>query len=139
PKRAEDLSEEEDNWIRSAYMRGLPVKVGEFKTITCISTNSDNKYRIYHAFIGNQLAEQKCTEAFHYNPTGYYTYYNLKIAIDIDLYIKLFFESSNALIFKQNQLISGQDIFYQWASYLIKIKHEGKQVEKVAKHMFVSL
>ncbi|EXX76418.1 hypothetical protein GLOIN_2v1772900 [Rhizophagus irregularis DAOM 181602=DAOM 197198] len=61
------------------------------------------------------------------------------MAIDLGLYIELSSESPNALIFEQNKLMSGHDIFHQWARYLTEIKHEGGQVGTVAKHMLVSL
>ncbi len=34
--------------------------------------------------------------------------------------------------------MDGQGIFYEWVSFLIKIKHEGEQAGKIAKHMLVS-
>ncbi|GBC01803.1 hypothetical protein RclHR1_43380001, partial [Rhizophagus clarus] len=86
-----------------------------------------------------QPADQKCTKAFRYNPTGYYIHYDLKLAIDLGFHIELSSESPNALVFEQNKLMSGRDIFYQWTSFLIEIKHEGGQAGKVAKHMLVSL
>ncbi|CAG8847625.1 18812_t:CDS:2, partial [Racocetra persica] len=55
------------------------------------------------------------------------------------LHIELSSESPNALIFGPNQLIRENEIFYQWASYLTEIKHEGRQAGIVAKHMLVSL
>jgi hypothetical protein len=62
------------------------------------------------------------------------------LAIDLSLHIELSSESPNALIFGQNQLMDGHDIFYQWTSYLSVIKHKGGQAAgKVAKHMLVSL
>ncbi|CAG8755989.1 17052_t:CDS:2, partial [Racocetra fulgida] len=53
----------------------------------------------------------------------------------LGFHIELSSESPNALIFGQNQLMSGYDIFYQWASYLTTIKNEGGQAGKVAKHI----
>ncbi|CAG8762976.1 8689_t:CDS:2, partial [Racocetra persica] len=94
-----------------------PIGPGEFKTFTHISINPINfnlKYGIYHVFIRGQPA-------------------------DLDLHIELSSESPNALIFGPNQLIRGDEIFYQWASYLTKIKHKGGQASIVAKHMLVSL
>ena len=63
----------------------------------------------------------------------------MKLAIDLGLHIELSSESPNALIYGQNKLMSGHDIFYQWARYLTTIKNEGGQAGKVAKHMLVSL
>ncbi|GBC05734.1 hypothetical protein RclHR1_00640022 [Rhizophagus clarus] len=123
-------------------MSGWPVRAGEFKTITHIKTDSIKdqlKYGIYRVFIEGQPAEQKCTRGFHYNPAGYYTHYDLLIAMDLGLHIELSSESPNALIFEQTKLINGHDIFNQWASYLTEIKEEDGKVEKVAKHMLVSL
>ncbi|GBB94421.1 hypothetical protein RclHR1_23510001 [Rhizophagus clarus] len=144
PRKAENLTPEEDYWIRSAYMGGLvwaepyegiatemdynefypeilasfsagwPIGPGEFRTITYISVSPINynlKYGIYHAFIGGQPADQKYIRAFCYNPTGYYTHYDLKLAIDLGLHIELSSESPNALVFEQNKLMSGRDIF----------------------------
>ncbi|GES98058.1 hypothetical protein GLOIN_2v1471985 [Rhizophagus clarus] len=158
PRKAENLTPEEDYWIRLAYMGGLvwaepyegiatemdynefypeilasfsagwPIGPGEFRTITYISVSPINynlKYGIYHAFIGGQPADQKYIRAFCYNPTGYYTHYDLKLAIDLGLHIELSSESPNALVFEQNKLMSGREIFYQWASFLTEIKHEG--------------
>jgi hypothetical protein len=173
PRKAEDLTQEEDYWINSAYMGGLvwaepyegiateldfnefypnilaygymtgwPVRAGEFKTISHISTEHidyDLKYGIYRAFIRDQPAEQKCIRGFRYNPTGYYTHYDLLLAMDLGLHIELSSESPNALIFEQTKLMSGHDIFNQWARYLTTIKNEGGQAGKVAKHMLVSL
>ncbi|GES84734.1 hypothetical protein GLOIN_2v1471985 [Rhizophagus clarus] len=171
-RKAEDLSQEENHWIRlaytgaltwaepyegiateldfnefyphilSSYMSGWPVRAGEFKTITHIRTDSIKdhlKYSIYQVFIEGQLAEQKCIRGFRYNPAGYYTHYDLLLAMDLGLHIELSSESPNALIFEQTKLMSGHDIFNQWASYLIEIKKEGGQAGKVAKHMLVSL
>lgn len=172
PRKAEDLSQEEDHWIRSAYtgaltwaepyegiateldfnefyphilssyMSGWPVRAGEFKTVTHIRTGfiKDHlKYGIYRAYIGGQPAEQKCIRGFRYNSAGYYTHYDLLTAMNLGLHIELSSESPNALIFEQDKLMSGHDIFDQWASYLTEIKKEGGQAGKVAKHMLVSL
>ncbi|CAG8783276.1 7530_t:CDS:1, partial [Dentiscutata erythropus] len=148
PRKAEDLSPEEDQWIRSAYIGDLtwtepyegiateldfneyyphilaygstcwPIGPGEFKTFTHISVNPISfnlKYEIYHVFIGGQPAGQKCTRTFRYNPAGYYTHHNIQMAIDLGLHIELSSESPNALIFGPNQLMRGDEIFYQWA------------------------
>ncbi|CAG8780751.1 30817_t:CDS:2, partial [Racocetra persica] len=172
PRKAENLSPEEDQWIRSAYIGGLtwaepyegiateldfneyyphilacgstcwPIGPEEFKTFTHISVNPINfnlKYGIYHVFIEGQPAGQKCTRTFRYNPAGYYTHHDIQMAIDLGLHIELSSESPNALIFGPNQLMRGDEIFYQWASYLTEIKHEGGQAGTVAKHMLVSL
>ncbi|PKY29275.1 hypothetical protein RhiirB3_391693 [Rhizophagus irregularis] len=149
PKKAEDLSPEEDHWIKSAYMGGLLMRehVGQYvqenlKHLHTFSVNSNNynlKYGIYRVSIGSHPADQKCTRTFRYNPAGYYTHYDIQMAIDLGLYIELSSESPNALIFEQNKLMSGHDIFHQWARYLTQIKHEGGQVGTVAKHMLVSL
>ncbi|GBC05735.1 hypothetical protein RclHR1_00640023 [Rhizophagus clarus] len=91
-------------------MSGWPVRAGEFKTITHIKTDSIKdqlKYGIYRVFIEGQPAEQKCTRGFHYNPAGYYTHYDLLIAMDLGLHIELSSESPNALIFEQTKLING--------------------------------
>ncbi|GBB97185.1 hypothetical protein RclHR1_29330001 [Rhizophagus clarus] len=123
-------------------MSGWPVRAGEFKTITHIRTDSIKdhlKYGIYRVFIEGQLAEQKCTRGFRYNPAGYYTHYDLLIAMDLGLHIELSSESPNALIYEQSKLMSGDGIFNQWASYLTEIKEEGGKAGKVAKHMLVSL
>ncbi|CAB4391451.1 unnamed protein product [Rhizophagus irregularis] len=140
PKKAEDLSPEEDHWIKSAYMGGLVQE--NLKHLHTFSVNSNNynlKYGIYRVSIGSHPADQKCTRTFRYNPAGYYTHYDIQMAIDLGLYIELSSESPNALIFEQNKLMSGHDIFHQWARYLTEIKHEGGQVGTVAKHMLVSL
>ncbi|CAG8721559.1 5463_t:CDS:2, partial [Racocetra fulgida] len=119
-----------------------PIGAGEFRTFSHINTDPISynlKYRIYHANIEGHLVNHKCTRTFRYNPAEYYTHYDLQLAIDLGLHIELSSESPNALIFGQNQLMSGHDIFYQWASYLTIIKNEGGQAGKVAKHMLVSL
>ena len=86
PRKAEDLSQEEDHWIRSAYtgaltwaepyegiateldfnefypeilssyMSGWPVRAGEFKTITHNLNYYNLGYDIYRAFIKGQPA-----------------------------------------------------------------------------------
>ncbi|GES99152.1 hypothetical protein GLOIN_2v1772900 [Rhizophagus clarus] len=84
--------------ILSSYMSGWPVRAGEFKTITHIRTDSIKdhlKYGIYRVFIEGQPAEQKCTRGFRYNPAGYYTHYDLLIAMDLGLHIELSSESPN--------------------------------------------
>ncbi|CAB4432473.1 unnamed protein product [Rhizophagus irregularis] len=127
PKKAEDLSPEEES-LDKISLHG--------------SVNSNNynlKYGIYRVSIGSHPADQKCTRTFRYNPAGYYTHYDIQMAIDLGLYIELSSESPNALIFEQNKLMSGHDIFHQWARYPTEIKHEGGQVGTVAKHMLVSL
>ncbi|CAB4493757.1 hypothetical protein RhiirA1_400926 [Rhizophagus irregularis] len=151
PRKAEDLSQEEDHWIKLAYIGGLtwaepyegiateldfnefypnllasgmigwPIGSGDFRIFSHISMNPigyNLKYGIYRAFIRGQPADQKCTRGFRYNPTGYYTH------------IELSSESPNALIYGQNNLMSGHEIFYQWASYLTTIKNEGGQAGK---------
>ncbi|KAF0383809.1 hypothetical protein F8M41_011718 [Gigaspora margarita] len=122
PRKAEDLSQEEDHWIKSAYM-----------------AHGSIYWPIGQTNIEGHPVNHKCTRTFRYNPAGYYTHYNLQLAIDLGLHIELSSESPNALIFRQNQLMSEHDIFYQWASYLTTIKNEGGQAGKVAKHMLVSL
>ncbi|GBB92108.1 hypothetical protein RclHR1_19660004 [Rhizophagus clarus] len=168
PRKAEDLTQE-DYWINSAYMGGLvwvkpyegitteldfnefylkilayggaswPVRAGEFKTIMHNLNYYNLKYGIYQAFIKGQPANQKCIKGFRFNSAGYYTHYDLKLAIELDLHIELSSESPNALIYDKAYLMSGYNSFYQWASYLTKIKQEGRQAGKVAKHMLVSL
>ncbi|GET00390.1 hypothetical protein GLOIN_2v1772900 [Rhizophagus clarus] len=169
PRKAEDLTQEEDYWINSAYMGGLvwaepyegiateldfnefypkilafggaswPVRAGEFKTITHNLNYYNLEYGIYRAFIKGQPANQKCIRGFRFNPAGYYTHYDLKLAMELDLHIELSSESPNALIYDKAYLMSGYNSFYQWASYLTNIKQEGRQAGKVAKHMLVSL
>ncbi|PKY40427.1 hypothetical protein RhiirA4_415849 [Rhizophagus irregularis] len=154
PKKAEDLSQEEDHWIRSAYTGALTwaepyegiateLDFNEYYPYILSSYMSGwpnhLKYGIYQVFIEGQPAEQKCIRGLHYNPAGYYTHYDLLIAMDLGLHIELSSESPNALIFEQTKLMSGHDIFNQWASYLTEIKEEGGQAGKVAKHMLVSL
>jgi len=101
-----------------------PIRAGEFKTITHKLNYYNLEYGIYRAFIKGQPAEQKCTRTFCYNPAGYYTHYDLKLAMELDLHIELSSESPNVLIFEKVYLISRYNIFYQWASYLTKIKKE---------------
>ncbi|GES98055.1 hypothetical protein GLOIN_2v1772900 [Rhizophagus clarus] len=169
PRKAEDLTQEEDYWINLAYMGSLvwaepyegiateldfnefypkilafggaswPVRAGEFKTITHNLNYYNLEYGIYQAFIKGQPANQKCIRGFRFNPAGYYTHYDLKLAIELDLHIELSSESPNALIYDKAYLMSGYNSFYQWASYLTNIKQEGGQAGKVAKHMLVSL
>ncbi|CAB5383648.1 unnamed protein product [Rhizophagus irregularis] len=142
PRKTEDLSQEEDHWIKLAYIGNLTWA----EPYEGIATELD-----FNEFYPNLLANgmtgwpigpasgSKCTRGFRYNPTGYYTHHDLKLAIDLGLHIELSSESSNALIYGQNNLMSGHDIFYQWASYLTTIKNKGGQAGKVAKHMLVSL
>ncbi|PKC62135.1 hypothetical protein RhiirA1_522824 [Rhizophagus irregularis] len=120
PKKAEDLSPEEDHWIKSAYMGGL-VWAEPYEGI---ATELD-----YNEYYPHILAyEGACW------PIGYYTHYDIQMAIDLGLYIELSSESPNALIFEQNKLMSGHDIFHQWARYLTEIKHEGGQKTNIAKN-----
>jgi len=89
--------------ILASSNTGWPISLGEFKTFTHINVNPINynlKYGIYHAFIEGQPIKQKYIRAFHYNPIGYYTHYDLKLAIDLGLHIELSSESLNALIFR---------------------------------------
>jgi hypothetical protein len=121
---------------------GWPIRPGEFRTISHISTEHIGyglEYGIYRAFIRGQPADQKCIRGFRYNPAGYYTHYDLITAMNLGLHIEISSESPNALIFEQSTLMSGHAIFYQWARNLTEIKHEGGQAGKVAKHMLVSL
>ncbi|RGB29045.1 hypothetical protein C1646_767085 [Rhizophagus diaphanus] len=94
PKKAVDLSHEEDHWIKSAYIGGL-VWAEPYEGI---ATELD--FNEYYPFIladgKGQPAEQKCTRTFHYNSAGYYTHYDLKLAIDLGLHIELSSESHNA-------------------------------------------
>ncbi|CAG8502714.1 20607_t:CDS:1, partial [Cetraspora pellucida] len=53
-------------------------------------------------FIEGQPVGQKCTRSFCYNPVGYYTHYDIQIAIDLGLHIELSSKSPNALIFELN-------------------------------------
>jgi hypothetical protein len=142
PRKAEDLTQEEDYWINSAYMGGLvwaepyegiateldfnefypkilayggaswPVRAGEFKTITHNLNYYNLEYGIYRAFIKGQPANQKCIRGFRFNPAGYYTHYDLKLAMELDLHIELSSESPNALIFEQVYLMSGYTVIF---------------------------
>ncbi|CAB4397901.1 unnamed protein product [Rhizophagus irregularis] len=94
-----------------------PIRAGKFKTITHKLNYYNLEYSIYRAFIKGQPTNQKCIRGFCYNPAGYYTHYDLKLAMKLDLHIELSSESPNALIFEQVYLMSGYNIFYQWASY----------------------
>ncbi|KAF0497941.1 hypothetical protein F8M41_020618 [Gigaspora margarita] len=122
PRKAEDLSQEEDNWIKSAYMGALtwaelyegiateldfnefypnilaygsiywPIGTGEFRTFSHINTDPISynlKYGIYYANIEGHPVNHKCTRTFRYNPAGYYTHYDLQLAIDLGLHIEL--------------------------------------------------
>ena len=144
PRKAIDLTTEEDYWVKSAYMGGLvwtkpyegigikldfneyyphiladrgicwPIGLGEFKTITYISTDPIDytlSYRIYRVIIKGQPAEQKCTKTFRYNPAGYYTHYDIQLVINLGLDIELSSENPNALIFRY--LMYGSEFFYQ--------------------------
>ncbi|CAG8540730.1 8402_t:CDS:2 [Rhizophagus irregularis] len=139
PKKAEDLSPEEDHWIKSAYMGGLVWAEPYEGIATELDYNEYYPHILAYEGACWPIADQKCTRTFRYNPAGYYTHYDIQMAIDLGLYIELSSESPNALIFEQNKLMSGHDIFHQWARYLTEIKHEGGQVGTVAKHMLVSL
>ncbi|CAG8684807.1 25357_t:CDS:2, partial [Racocetra persica] len=134
PRKTEDLSPEEDQWIRLAYIGGLTWA----EPYEGIATELDfNEYYLHILAyrstcwpIGGQPASQKYTRTFYYNPAGYYTHHDIQMAIDLGLHIELSSESPNALIFGPNQLMRGDEIFYQWASYLTEIKHEGGQADR---------
>ncbi|CAG8456197.1 3979_t:CDS:2 [Paraglomus brasilianum] len=126
-RKAEGLTQEEDYWINSAYMGGLVWD----EPYEGIATELD-----FNEFYPNILAY--AGQGFRYNPAEYYSHYDLKLAMELDLHIELSSESPNALIYDQIYLKSGYNSFYQWASYLTKIKQEGGQAGKVAKHMLVS-
>ena len=69
-----------------------PIGPGEFRTFTHISTDPISynlKYGIYRANIEGYSVDHKCTRTFRYNPTGYYTHYDLQLAIDLGLHIEL--------------------------------------------------
>ncbi|PKK57130.1 hypothetical protein RhiirC2_798623 [Rhizophagus irregularis] len=123
PRKTEDLSQEEDHWIKLAYIGNLTWA----EPYEGIATELD-----FNEFYPNLLANGMT--GWPIGP-GYYTHHDLKLAIDLGLHIELSSESSNALIYGQNNLMSGHDIFYQWASYLTTIKNKGGQAGKVAKHM----
>ncbi|GES77022.1 hypothetical protein GLOIN_2v1772900 [Rhizophagus clarus] len=137
-RQAENLSPEEDHWIKSAYIGGLTWAEPYEGIVTELDYNEFYPDILASGNAG-QPADQKCIRGFRYNPAGYYTHYDLITAMSLGLHIELSSESPNALIFEQSTLMSGHAIFYQWARNLTKIKHEGGQAGKVAKHMLVSL
>ncbi|CAG8773418.1 6159_t:CDS:1, partial [Dentiscutata heterogama] len=49
----------------------------------------------------DHLEDYKCTKTFRYNPTGYYTYFDLQLAINLGLHIELSTKRPNILIYKE--------------------------------------
>ncbi|PKC17761.1 hypothetical protein RhiirA5_405445 [Rhizophagus irregularis] len=106
PRKAENLLSEKDHYFNKFYPNILayddaswPIRAGKFKTITHKLNYYNLEYSIYRAFIKGQPTNQKCIRGFCYNPAGYYTHYDLKLAMKLDLHIELSSESPNALIF----------------------------------------
>ncbi|CAG8765451.1 18624_t:CDS:2 [Dentiscutata erythropus] len=101
--------------IDTRYRAFWPIGPGEFRTFSHISMDPISynlEYGIYCANIEGQPVDHKCTKTFCYNPTGYYTHYDLQLAKNLGLHIELSSKSPNALIFGQDQLRSGHNTFY---------------------------
>ena len=164
PGRSESLNQRENEWIKSAVIgpiiwseqyegpaeeydnvclypslltkKGItwPIGKGESRIITHNDCKEEYPYGIYKATItGNN-------KAFRFNPTGFYTHFDLELARSLEMEINLLDTGEvNALIYPKSIQVTGRQMFGEWASYLYKIKSEGGPAGKTAKLMLVSL
>jgi hypothetical protein len=107
---------------------------GEFKVINLNDYGKSFPYGVYKATI---MGSHK---AFRFNPKDLYTHFDLELALTLGLEINMLNSGEyNALIFSKSSLISGKQMFEEWAEYLFNIKCKGGPTGKVAKSMLVSL
>jgi len=88
-----------------------PIRKGNFEYLE----NLDNiTFGIYRVSIEGQPVKKQdvhCTRLFRYNPTSYYTHYDIKRAEKLGLKVTLLNESPNALIYSEKSCMTGEDMF----------------------------
>jgi hypothetical protein len=111
----------------------VPLYRGEFKKLAKIGyLDGSEKFittGIYRCVIEKSGDENK-DKLFRYNPKNYYTNYDIVIAKEMGLNIKLLDIDINALIYDDTKCVTGNHLFSKYIKILFPIKQKGIEMAK---------
>jgi len=124
--RHENVTDYDINSMYPAIMQSkikFPIKEGKYVRLEQLPAAKDIKYGIYRVHI------KSGHKYFRYNDNNRYTHYDVKMAINMGLDIKLK-SGVNALIYDNEHLEYASVIFKPFVDYCFKLKQDGVAVAK---------